>query len=36
MSLASARVNVRPPMPFTEADSDLLIDELERAMRQLR
>jgi 4-aminobutyrate aminotransferase-like enzyme/Ser/Thr protein kinase RdoA (MazF antagonist) len=28
-------VKIRPPMPFTEADGDLLIDELEAAIRQL-
>ena len=28
-------VKIRPPMPFDAADADLLVDELERALRQL-
>lgn len=28
-------VKIRPPMPFTEADGDLVVDELERAILQL-
>jgi 4-aminobutyrate aminotransferase-like enzyme/Ser/Thr protein kinase RdoA (MazF antagonist) len=28
-------VKIRPPMPFTAADGDLLVDELEAAFRQL-
>ena len=28
-------VKIRPPMPFTAEDGDFLVDELERALRQL-
>jgi 4-aminobutyrate aminotransferase-like enzyme len=28
-------VKIRPPMPFTSDDADRLVDELERALRQL-
>ena len=28
-------VKIRPPMPFTAADGDLLVDQLEAAIRQL-
>ena len=28
-------VKIRPPMPFTAADGDLLVDQLEAALRQL-
>jgi 4-aminobutyrate aminotransferase-like enzyme len=28
-------VKIRPPMPFTESDGDLLVDELELALRRL-